>query len=66
VFRLDHVRVREGRRQVVITIVEEAPNGPLTQAAKCINHLVRLSRPVGGRAVIDGATGKRRPQQAGP
>lgn len=66
VYKLDHVRVREGRRRIVVTVIERAPNGPVTAAAKFVNHLVHLRRPVRGRTVIDGATGRKRPLGAGP
>jgi hypothetical protein len=63
-FKLERVRVREGRKRVVITVIERAPNGNVTQAGEYRNHLVRLRRPLGGRVVVDGANGKRR--HAGP
>ena len=66
VFKLDHVRVREGRRRVVITVIERAPNGPVSLVGLYRNKLVKLHRPVWGRVVIDGATGKKRPLVAGP
>jgi hypothetical protein len=65
-FGLEKVRVREGRRRVVITVIERAPNGYVTMAGEYRNHLVRLRKPVWGREVIDGATGKKRPLVAGP
>ena len=64
-YGLKRVRVREGRRRVVITVLHRAPNGPTTQAALCRGKRVRLRAPLGTRRVIDGATGKRRHAGAG-
>jgi hypothetical protein len=66
VYDLDHVRVREGRRRVVITVIERKPNGWVTEAAKEVDYLVHLRRPVWRMAVIDGATGRKRPLAPGP
>lgn len=60
-YPLVRVRAVEGRRRVVVTVIERAPNGPHTDAGLYKNHVVRLRAPLGSRAVIDGATGKRRP-----
>jgi hypothetical protein len=65
-YKLEHVRVRERRRRVVITVIERVPNGPTTMAGEYRNKLLHLRRPVWGRKVIDGATGRKRPLAPGP
>jgi hypothetical protein len=66
VFHLEQVRVREGRRRVVVTVIERAPNGIVTLVGLARYKRVRLKQPLGGRVVIDGATGKRRPAYTPP
>jgi hypothetical protein len=53
------VRVREGRQRVVVTILERVWQGNNTMAAEQRAKRITLRRPLGTRAVIDGATGKR-------
>jgi hypothetical protein len=60
-FDLTRVRVREGRRRVVVTVIERVPGGVVTMMAEQRVKLVKLSRPLGTRALIDGASGKRSP-----
>jgi hypothetical protein len=54
-FDLVRVRVREGRRRVVVTILERVWQGNNTMAGEQRVKTVRLRRPLGGRKVIDGA-----------
>lgn len=58
VYRLKRIAVRETAHSVRIGIVERAPNGPVTLAASTNHRRVRLARPLGGRRVIDMATGR--------
>jgi hypothetical protein len=57
-FDLVRVRAREGRRRVVVTILERVWQGNNTMAGEQRVKTLKLGRPLGTRAVIDGATGK--------
>jgi hypothetical protein len=59
VFKLLRVKVHETAGSVRLSIIERAPNGAVTLAAKVPRVLVRLKSPVGRRKVIDGETGRR-------
>jgi hypothetical protein len=57
-YDLVRVRAREGRRRVVVTILERVWQGNNTLAGEQRAKRVTLRRPLGTRSVIDGATGK--------
>jgi hypothetical protein len=57
-FGVERVRVREGRHRVVVTVIERVPRAPYTMAGEQRAKRLRLKRPLGTRAVIDGATGR--------
>ena len=59
-FKFLRVRKREGPRRVVLTVVERAPNGPVTMAGQTRAATIRLRRPLGDRRVFDGSTGRPR------
>ena len=56
---LVRVGLREASGSVTVAVVERAPTGPLTAQLEIRTRTVRLSRPLGRRAVVDGATGRR-------
>lgn len=59
VYRLRRIEVREDARTVRIGVVHRAPTGSVTQAAVGEGRRIRLKAPLGGRRVIDAATGRR-------
>lgn len=56
--RFERIELMERRGRVEIGIVERVPNGPRTSEGIPAGRTVRLSRPLGGRRVVDAATGK--------
>jgi hypothetical protein len=60
-FGVVRVRVREGRRRVVVTVIERVPGGNYTMVGEQRVRTLKLNRPLGSRALIDGATGRRVP-----
>ena len=56
---LERVEVTEHPGRVEIGVVERIPNGPRTAEARAASTRVELAAPLGGREVIDAATGLR-------
>jgi hypothetical protein len=56
---LERVEVREGKRSLVVGVVERVPTGPMTLEGMAARVAIRLTRPLGGRAVIDASSGRR-------
>jgi hypothetical protein len=57
--RLERVDVEEGADRVDVAIVQRVPNGPRTLELAIVEETVQLERPLGDRAVVDAATGRR-------
>ena len=55
----DRVEVAEHDDRVVIGVVVQSYNGPQTADSRREDHMLTLSRPLGGRRVIDATTGER-------
>ncbi len=56
---LERVEVTEHPGRVEVGVVERIPNGPRTAEARAASTRVDLAAPLGGREVIDAATGLR-------
>ena len=56
--KFDHVEVAEHDDRVVIGVVAQVPNGFRTADSRREQHTLTLSRPLGGRTVIDATTGE--------
>jgi hypothetical protein len=63
---LVRVKVRQATRHLRIGVIERISNGPVTAAAKCVEVFVKLKKPLGSRAVVDGETGQRLRQRKRP
>lgn len=64
VFVPERADVEEGEDAIRVTVFERAPGLVNTLGAANRSATVRLARPVGDRAVVDGATGRRRERAA--
>jgi hypothetical protein len=54
----DHAEVTESDERVEVAVVEQVPNGAIAGVGATGRQAVTLSRPLGGRRVVDANTGK--------
>lgn len=62
-YEFDRVDQAETERTVTITVFERPPVGTLRLAGVVRRASLILDKPVGDRAVVDGATGEERPRR---
>jgi hypothetical protein len=54
----ERAELLEADDRVEVGIIVQAPNGPRTADSRIREHTVALSRPLGGRRVVDASTGR--------
>jgi hypothetical protein len=62
----ERIEAAEDDDEVRVTVFERQPRGQIHQPVSADSATIKLERPVAGRRVIDGATGRRRARRARP